>query len=353
MRTLHIIGSRQPGGAEHFYVRLVRSLHARHTVCAVNPARSSVAEMLRPDITQYHVPMLGAWDVWSRWRIRRILRAWRPDLVQTYLTRATRLTRAPKDIVHVARLGGYYKLKGYRHAHAWVGNTRGICDYLVNNGLPAARVFYIGNFVDEAQPATAEQLRSLRLEWNIPADAWVILSVGRLHPNKGFSDLLDAFARLPAALHERPVFLLIAGDGPLQAMLKAEAGTLGIAARVRWTGWRQDISPVYQCADLFVSAARHEPLGNVILEAWAHNLPVVATRTAGAQELITHEHTGLLTPCAQPEALAQTMLHLLRSDEAGRRALAHAGRGVVHSSYNQSVIVNAYLDLYNRLLGQR
>ncbi|MFP5344152.1 MAG: glycosyltransferase family 4 protein, partial [Gammaproteobacteria bacterium] len=130
------------------------------------------------------------------------------------------------------------------------------------------------------------------------------------------------------------------------------ADELGITPRTRWTGWRNDLSPFYQSASVFVSAARHEPFGNVILEAWAHGVPVVATRTLGAQELIEDETSGLLAPCAQPEKLAQVILHALEQDDAARRALAGRGLQNIRAAYSREAIVNAYLALYQRLAGE-
>ncbi len=356
MRSLHLIGSKKSGGAERFYARLVRALHeAGQPTLAVNPPGSAVACELSDNIPQRHVTMLGHWDPLARWRIRRIIREFQPDIVQTYMGRATGSTRIArgKHPVHVARLGGYYNLKNYRHAHAWIGNTRGICDYLVKNGLPAGKVFYIGNFVDEPVPVSAAMIHQMRAQQQIPDDALIVFSAGRLHPNKGFADLLEAFARLPAEIGGRPVYLLIAGDGPLREQLKNTAIQLGIEQRTRWAGWRDDLSLFYKAADVFVSASRYEPLGNVILEAWAHSVPVIATRTLGAEELVMHEDSGLLTPCAQPERLAETISHLLKATATMRQALIEQGLKKIRSAYSKPVILNAYVDLYQQLLRER
>lgn len=358
MRSLHFIGSKESGGAERFYARLVRALHeAGQPTLAINPPGSAVARELCDSVPQRHVrhTLLGHQDPLARWRIRRIIREFRPDIVQTYMGRATGPTRLErgKHPVHVARLGGYYNLKNYRHAHAWIGNTRGICDYLIRNDLPAGKVFHIGNFVDEPAPVTPEQLHVLRAHWQIPDDAFIVLSAGRLYPKKGFADLIEAFARLPAEICGQPVYLLIAGDGPLREQLHNTAARLGVEQRTRWAGWRDDLSLFYQAATIFVSASRHEPLGNVILEAWAHSVPVIATRTQGAEELIEHETNALLTPCAQPERLAQTISHLLKANDATRRAMIEQGLQKIRSAYSKPVILNAYLDLYNQLLRER
>ena len=140
--SIHVLGSHQLGGADRFFIRLVEALHrAGHPSLAVIRADSPVAQVFSPEIEQVHLPMASKWDLYSRWRLTRLIRQRQPDVVQTYMGRATRLTRLPagSQALHVARLGGYYKIDGYyRHAHAWVGNTQDICDFLVKQGLPRA-----------------------------------------------------------------------------------------------------------------------------------------------------------------------------------------------------------------------
>lgn len=350
--SLHIIGGRKLGGAELFFVRLVNAL-ARHgeTVEVMTVPGGEIDAAVDPQVSRHHAHLAGVWDIWSRLRIGQIVKKQRPAIVQTYMGRATRLTHLPENHrpIHVARLGGYYNLKGYRHAHAWVGNTRGICDYLIREGLPPERVFHIGNFVDTAIRHTTETLTALREKWSIPGDAYIILGLGRLHPNKGFSDLLQAFSRLPSDLHGRPLRLVMVGDGPLVAKLRAEASQLGLGERITWTGWQYDPSPWYQLADVFVCSSRHEPLGNVILEAWANSTPIVSTAAEGPLELVTPEHDAILAPLAAPAQLADAILKTLGLDEATRQKMTQAGLANLTRHYSEEAIVASYLDLYRKL----
>ena len=356
--SLHVLGSRQFGGADQFYVRLLRALReAGQPVTAVNRRGTPVAaELEKSAIEQIHYPLANQWDMWSVWRIRQLAQARQPCVVQTYMGRATRLTRLPRNAptVHVARLGGYYKIDGYyRHAHAWIGNTQGVCDYLVKSGLPAGRVFKIGNFVpDPLAPGEAERV-ALREELGVPDGAWAVFALGRFGPAKGFEDLLTAFARLPAEIGGRPSALLIAGDGPMRESLRRLATDLSLDGRVLWLGWRHPVDAFYAMADVFVCPSRHETLGNVILEAWNHGVPVVSTATCGALELIEDGRTGLCCPCADPDALAGQIKAMLESDAAVRRELGEAGRRTVTARFGRAAIVGAYLELYERLLRER
>jgi glycosyltransferase involved in cell wall biosynthesis len=355
--SLHVLGSRQFGGADQFYVRLVRALHeAGQPVTAVNRAGSPVADALAgTGVEQWQLPLANQWDVWSVWRLRKLIARRQPCIVQTYMGRATRLTRPPANAraVHIARLGGYYKIDGYyRHAHAWIGNTRGICDYLVKSGLPARRVFHVGNFVPEPSALSGDRKAELRRIHHIPEDARVLFGLGRLIEKKGFDDLLRALSRLPTEIGGRALLLLIAGEGPSLGALQTLARELGVEGRVRWLGWQDPPDDFYALADAFVCPSRHEPLGNVILEAWNYRLPVVSTRTDGALELVEEARTGLLCECGDPAGMAGQIRNLLEASEAQRIALGDAGHLFLNARYSRAAILEAYLALYRQLMAE-
>lgn len=350
-RSIHIIGSRLLGGAESFYMRLVKALAEHGEVTAVTRANSLVARELEGVVSQFHTGMSSSLDLLSRYRIGRLVKEQRPDIVQTYMTRATVLThiKPGRGTVHIARLGGFYKAKRFAHAHAWIGNTRAICDFLIQEGLPAERVFYIGNFVDRPVAPDPQQQRQLRQQLGLPEDARVVVALGRMVGKKGFQDLLAAFARLDTTIHGRPLHLLLVGDGPLRGELERQAEELKLGGRVHWAGWQTQTSPYYYLADLFVCPSRHEPLGNVILEAWSHRLPVLSTASHGAIELIEEGINGVLAPCEQPEALAARMAELLTADESVLTRLAQQGHASIEAGYRPEAVVQAYEELYQQL----
>ena len=288
----------------------------------------------------------------SRLEVRRAVRRIAPDLVQTYMGRATRLTHLRGQPLHLARLGNYYDLGGYRHCDAWIGNTRGICDYLIRAGFPAERVHLIYNFVDLPPPAPPEALAALRRQWSIPADAWVLVAPGRFTPIKGFDDLLQGFARLAPAIDGRRCVLLLLGEGPLRQELELLAGRLGVGERVRFTGWQTEPGPYYDLADLVVFPAKPgEPFGNVLIETWGHGRPLLATEFLGAQEVTRHGEDAWRVPCEDPDALAQGMA-LLLGDKTLREGLAEQGRRRAIQDFSCQTILAQYRGLYRQLLGR-
>ena len=156
-----------------------------------------------------------------------------------------------------------------------------------------------------------------------------VLSVGRAVDKKGFDDLLDALARIPAKL--RWTFAHV-GGGPLLPALAEQARRLGIADRVRWHGAlaQQAVLERYREADVFALASRvsddgdRDGLPNVLMEAQSQRLACVATTVSGITELIEDGITGLLVPERDPEALSRALARVI-GDPALRERLGQAG----------------------------
>jgi glycosyltransferase involved in cell wall biosynthesis len=159
-----------------------------------------------------------------------------------------------------------------------------------------------------------------------------LLAMGRLHRNKGFDIALRALALLPGA------HLSVAGEGPERDALEALARDLGVADRVDFLGWRSDIGALLAANDIFVCSSRHEPLGNIVLEAWSAGRPVVAAAAQGPSELISDGQNGLLVAKEDAEALAAGIRALI--DDAPRAArLARQGRAAYERDFTETAVV--------------
>jgi glycosyltransferase involved in cell wall biosynthesis len=337
-RLLQAMAGARHGGAEAFFTRLALGLVQtgleQHLVIRSHAERA--AQLRQGGITVTELPFRNWLDLRTGRGLRRILRHWQPQVVLTWMNRAT-VTMPPGRFVRLGRLGGYYDLKYYRHCHHLIGNTRDIVAYLVKQGWPAERAHYLPNFVDDRlAPAVA------RAELATPDDAVLVLGLGRLHRVKGFDVLLHAIARAPG-LH-----LWIAGDGPERTALTALIRSLGIADRVRLLGWRDDVPALMAAADLLVCPSRHEPLGNVVLEAWAQRLPVIASAAEGPKELMTSGRNGLLVPIGEADTLAAAMTEL-GADPARRAELAESGYAAFAADFAAGKVTAAYRDLIERV----
>jgi glycosyltransferase involved in cell wall biosynthesis len=350
--TLQMVASKALGGAEHWLLRFSIGLAQRKAPIALAIRAGSALDGLDlAGLATHRLPFRTTWDPLSRRAVTQLIRRLEPDIVQTYMGRATRLTRIPRQRgpIHIARLGGYYALGPYRHAHEWIGNTKALCDWMVQQGLPAGRVHQIYNFAPAPHPIGERQLAARRAEHGIPDDAWVLVALGRLVPVKGHAHLIAALARLPNEIEGRPLRLVIVGDGPLAAALQDQARQCGEDRRIIWTGWQQEPAPYLQMADIIVFPSLDaETLGNVILEAWSWQRPLVTTSFRGARELARHGEDAWCVPCADPDALADG-IRIALSDAALRVGLAARGHARITQEFSRDVILDQYQALYRQL----
>jgi len=345
MRILQALAGAQYGGAERFFERLVPALGEVGVEQRVLFRRDERRHALltKAGVTDLHqLPFGNRLDLVTSIGFRRLIRSFAPDIVFTWMSRATLM--APKSPLgghafkRVARLGGYYDMKYYQDCDYLIGDTQSIVDYLLQEGWPADRAVYLPNFVD-AVPGKAIS----RHEVFVPEGSPLLLALGRLHTNKGFDVLLRALTHLPE------VYLLLAGVGPERAALEALAVHEGVKPRVRFLDWREDIANLMATADLFVHPARHEPLGNVILEAWAHQKPVVTTAADGPRFLVEDGVTGLLTPLEDPILLAAAIRNAINDPEAAHR-MALAGHRRYQQDFTRAAVVGQYRAFFERIL---
>ena len=337
-RVLQVMAGAAEGGAEAFFVRLVAALARsgldQRAAIRRNPKRA--AALAAAGVPTVELPFGGWFDFTTKPALRRILAAEKPDIAMTWMSRATAMLPR-SSAVHVARLGGYYDIKHYAHCDHLVANTRDIAAYLARAGFPESRIHTLPNFVDATAAAPVP-----RAALTTPEDVPLVLAMGRLHPNKAFDVLLQAVARLERA------WLWLAGAGPEDAALRALAQTLGIAERVRFLGWRDDGPALLAAADLLVCPSRHEPLGNVVIEAWAAGRPVVAAASAGPKQLIVEGTSGLLAPVDDGEALAQAIGRVLSEPDLARR-LIDGGRAAWASDFTEAKVIAAYRAFFDRI----
>ena len=337
MPVLHLLGSAADGGAETYFTSLTAALHRAGvgTAAAIRAHDGREAALAEAGVPLTVLPFARLLDWRTPRRVAAMARQRHAEVLLAWMNRAA--SHTPEgDWARIGRLGGYYDLKYYRGFDALVGNTADIRDWIVRQGCPAEHAHYIPNFAEA--DATAAPLD--RLAFDTPEKAPLLLGMGRLHPSKGHDVTLRALMQLPDA------WLWIAGSGPLQAQLEGLARDLGVADRVRFLGWRDDASALYRTADAVVFPSRYEPLGNVVIQAWAHGVPVAAAASAGPAALIRNGEDGLLVPMDDPDALAQAARRLI-GDQALRFGLIECGRRRLREEFSRELVVERWRGLFS------
>lgn len=321
--------------------------------------RGEVSRMLEDaGIPTFACDASGAWDVRALWRLGRLVRSQRPDVLHAFLFHAnvaacvigplagvpTRRIINEIQTVEIERrwhltVGGLL----CRCCRCTVGNSPAVIEHLRREAhVPASRLRLIPGGVDVSRAAGAQPVDRAAL--GVPDDHDMLLWVGRLDPVKGLDELVDAMG----LLRDRPVTLVLVGEGEYEDDTRRRIDRLGVTDRVRLVGRRDDVPRLLAAADVFVFPSRTEGMPNALLEAMAAGLPIVTTDVPGCRDLITHESTGLLVRSGEVEPLAGTVERLLTDRDLADR-LAAAARRRARDEHDFARSVERYARLYREV----
>lgn len=293
------------------------------------------------------------------------LRRWQPDIVQTFLPFGDVIGRTVGQLAGAPVIVSSIRARNI-DKHRWqflldritlrwvdkvVFNSRRAIPFsLRHEGVRAEQVVYIPNCVGVEQMGGSATRAEVRSQMNIPPEARVIGTVGRLYRQKGHHYLLSAFEKVRATVPN--ALLLLIGGGPLCNQLEAEAARMGIAGQTRFLGERADVPELLAAIDVYVQPSIYEGMPNALMEAMAAGKPVIGSNVDGIQELVTHGETGWLVEPCNPQALADRIIYAFENaDEAARIGAAAIQR--MRSEFSIERMITAYDGLYRDLLSQK
>ena len=236
-----------------------------------------------------------------------------------------------------------------RSARAVISNSTGAAAALRQRIGTTPPVFVVANGVERPMPIGDTERLRLRSEMGARDGRALALFVGRLAHQKNVELLLAALAAVPAP--RRPQ-LALAGSGPLNEALQAQARQLGLDAELRFLGARRDAPALMQAADLLVLPSRDEGLSNVVMEAMAAGCPVLATRVGGNAELVVDGISGLLVDSGDQLALSEA-LETLGNDAARRLAMSQAAQARIADCYSPTRLAAETEAVYRHCLEAR
>ena len=216
-------------------------------------------------------------------------------------------------------------------------------------GVPRERCLLIENAIDTRQFTRTVDREEAKRRLGIPANRLLIGAIGRLSEEKGFDLLIAAVDRLLEQGFD--VELRIAGEGDQQDHLASLIRAKGREDRIRLVGYQAQTIPLYEAMDVFVLSSLREGLPNVVLEAMAMEVPVIATRVAGIPRLVHHGQNGLLIEPGSTPELTDALLSVLQ-DGPLRDLLALDGRATIEQNHSFEVRMEKIRAAYDRLLGK-
>jgi glycosyltransferase involved in cell wall biosynthesis len=261
-------------------------------------------------------------------------------------------TDRPRDASYVSLLGYMSSARSVVHMHAPPSQLSGptmwgmrhatavfaVSDYirssLIDMNITADKIHTIYNAVDANHFDPDQRLNSpsIRDQFGIPPGARIAGIAARMNPWKGQYELIGAVSQLKDAFPDLHVMILGANVPDMRADFEKRARDGGIADRVHFGGFQNDVRPFFREFDLFVHPSYSEPFGLSIVEAMAMRIPVIASNSGGVPEFITHGKNGWLVPERSPDAVAAAMSTLL-TDASLCRQLGERARETVKNRF--------------------
>ncbi len=337
IRVMRVITQLSRGGVEAKLAELLPLLRERGfdvSVCCIKEAGSLAHRFAEAGIPVHVLPVRSRLHPIDMLRLARFMRRQQIDVVHTHMyaanitgTIAARLAKVPVIISNVHNVGKFASrrqvlqdriLSRFRQTTVCV-SERVKADYLEATGLSNEKVMVIYNGVDTERFRPSWQAgkptpRQVRKELGIEEREHVLISAGRLIPQKSPDLLIAAFKIVHKSLPDTR--LLILGTGELRDDLMAMTDKIGLSRGVIFAGFREDIAECLAASDVFVSSSVKEGFSNVLLEALASGLPAVVTDVGGNREAVRDGREGFLCrPGA--EELAERIMRIL--DDSGLR----------------------------------
>ena len=363
MRILQICSARTLGGGERHLADLANGLARRgHDVHAAlvpgSPLQSELAELPAEKIIE--LPLRNSLDVSSGLKLAQFVRRNQIEIVHAHLARdyplaalAARRASGARLILtrHVLfPLSRVHKVLLRRVARV-IAVSQAVADGLIEQDIFARdKIVVIHNGVDIHR--FAQKRESNSAERQKTGGRLCVGTIGELAPIKGQENFLRAAAIVSSRRDD--VDFVIAGEdksrtGENRRLLERMIDELELSQRVRITGWADDVLALLRTFDVFVSASRSESFGIAMVEAMAGGVPVVATMTAGAREIIDADKTGLLAPIGDAEVLAEAICQLL-DDPAKRERLATDAQRMVSERFSLGRMVARTEQVYQEVI---
>lgn len=372
----HVIFRFDYGGLENGVVNLINRSSTkgyRHAVIALTEVSSFADRVTAEHVTFHAIGKRPGKDFASYWRLVRVLRRLKPDILHSR-------NLGTLDAVVAARLAGVRVCLHGEHGwdvHDPDGTNRkyrlmrkllsplitrfvtvsvDLRDWLTGTvGIRESKVLSICNGVDTGKfsPANSADRERAGLPADVfPPDAIVVGGVARFERIKDPMNLIEAFIECArdGGTDTNRLRLLYIGDGALRDAALRRLDEAGLAGRAWLPGSRDDIPSLLRCMDVFVLASQREGISNTLLEAMAAGLPTIATATGGNLELVADGQTGRLVPVGDSQTLAAAIRDYA-TDPAMRTAHARQARMRAESKFSLDNMVTRYTELYDSVLG--
>ncbi len=339
IKILNIISGSKYGGAELFFERLALSFERCDKIeqkIIIRNNRNRSKKFIDRINEIEKINFFHKFNPFCTFKIEKIIREYKPNILLSWMNRASSVIPNIKinNEITVGRLGGYYKIKNYTKCDYLITNTSDLKKYVISKGWDSNKVEFIPNFVSQNKiDKTKSKINRDR----------IILCMGRFHPNKAIDILIKAMPFLPKFR------LFIVGEGELKSQYEILIKKFDLMSRVKIFEWSDNISEFLNKCSILVCPSRHEPFGNIVIEGWAHKIPVVVSDVGGPGRIVKHKTTGIKFEKDNTFDLVSKIKNL-NSDKKLKRKIVMNAYNVYKKSYSEEVIVSRYLSFFRRII---
>ncbi|MFN7038100.1 MAG: glycosyltransferase family 4 protein [Alphaproteobacteria bacterium] len=328
MRILNAMFGRKKGGIEQAFIDYSKSLHDLGcNVTALAYQDAPIINSLPKEIEVRSITNFGQWDPLAVWKLKKIIKEINPDVIVTHGNRATTLLNKAINNIPVVTVCHNYNVKQMGDCKTLITVTEDLRKSIIKKGGDGDNIYTIPNMV--YLPA------DLKLRNYVMHEPPVIGAMGRFVTKKGF----NVYLRALSILRNRGVNFraILGGAGTDLEKLKKLAENLAIMDIVSFPGWIEDKEEFFSSIDLFCVPSLHEPFGIVILEAFMHSVPIIATDTEGPMEIIKPHINGMIVEAGEADALADAMERLIKNPKAAER-ISKEGFETVTNIYDSKMV---------------
>jgi glycosyltransferase involved in cell wall biosynthesis len=362
VKILYLITGLRLGGAEHQLLILAKNMLKEGydvQVIAMESGGVMIGQFLEAGIVARELAIKKVGTLRLGYiTFKKVVDDFKPDVIHSHMIHANLFARVFKlfnkkykviNTAHNIQEGSNVMMKAYsltRGLADWSTNvSREAYEYFVSKGyFDSKKSSYVPNAIDTAKfergPVTSRQLHA---ELGIKPNTFLFFSAGRLEPQKNYRMLLKSFALVRKQVDN--AYLVIAGEGREEAMLKELSGDLQINTYVRFLGRRSDMPFLLNESDCFVLSSSYEGFGMVVAEAMVAGTPVIATNCGGVEEVMGGH--GELVKVEDTKAMAQAMIRAYRFPTSA--AALEAARMHIEANYSIADVVSRWLQLYNAI----
>ncbi len=366
LKVLYVLNHAGKAGTERYVESLIARLDNKKIKAyfAYNEDGMLVEKLKGLGVDTFRVVMRNRYDLKAARELSALCRKLSIDLIHThylrenYIALLSRIFNPSVKVIytnHFILKNDFITRVSNRILTSLEARVIAVCnrgkEMLVRNGMSRKKIEVLFNAVDPAYWREPVQ-STLRQEYGISPDEFVLLCASRFAHDKGHAYLVNALAEL-SRIADRPFRCVLAADGPLLEEVKKQVTQLGLEDKVVFTGFRSDIKNLFYGSDIYINASEHEALSFLILEALAGGLPLIATDMGGNSDVVNDETgCGILVQYGNAGELAQAIRRLMK-DEKMRENLKVNALKAVEGRFNLDKMVEKTYNLYESACGRK